>query len=96
VGGTVPFKLLFSYIHFGTMTIPALDQYLAIGKSIPIIEREENKGSFRERADGRLRDGFSPSRSGFSQVSPTTFKHHRAVLREDVIGDIDIQNKEET
>jgi hypothetical protein len=32
VGGTVPFILLILYIHFGIMTIPALDQYLAIGQ----------------------------------------------------------------
>jgi hypothetical protein len=38
----VPFKLLILYVHFGTMTIPALDQYLAIGQSyllLMIMER---------------------------------------------------------
>jgi hypothetical protein len=52
VGGTVPFKLLILYIHFGTMTIPALDQYLAIGKSIPIFETDNIEK--RRVADGRL------------------------------------------
>jgi hypothetical protein len=52
VGGTVPFILLILYIHFGTMTIPALDQYLAIGKSIPIFETDNIEK--RRVADGRL------------------------------------------
>ena len=50
-GGPCHLNVDFIYIHFGIMTIPALDQYLAIGKSYLLLT-VHGKRKKRKVADG--------------------------------------------
>lgn len=58
-------RALLSTVSF-IMTIPALDQYLAIGMSFCLVIPGGNE---KINADDRLRDGLGPSGCCFSQVS---------------------------